>query len=145
MDRVQISQQFEFAAAHRLHCAELSDEENRRVFGKCNNPSGHGHNYRLEAAVSVPVNGSAPGFGFADLARLVDEQVLQRFDHKHLNLDTDEFAGLNPSVEHIARICHEVLAGPVADAGGRLEYVTVWETEKTACTFPARGQERPQP
>ncbi|MHC4217909.1 MAG: 6-carboxytetrahydropterin synthase [Planctomycetota bacterium] len=137
MDRVLISEQFEFSAAHRLHCPDLSDEQNRTVFGKCNNPSGHGHNYKLEAVVSVPLteDGGAPGF--AQLERLVDEHVIRRFDHKHLNLDTQEFARLIPSVEHIVRVCHDVLAGPVAEAGGRLERVTVWETDKTACTYPA--------
>jgi 6-pyruvoyltetrahydropterin/6-carboxytetrahydropterin synthase len=137
MDRVLISQQFEFAAAHRLHCPDLSDEENRSVFGQCNNPSGHGHNYKLETVVSVPLADDGGALGFARIERLVDEHVMQRFDHKHLNLDTAEFARVIPSVEHIARICYEVLAGPVAAAGGRLARVTVWETGKTACTYPA--------
>ena len=137
MDRVQISRQFEFSAAHRLHCPDLSDEENRAVFGKCNNPSGHGHNYKLEPVVSVPIVDDGSGLGFARLGELVEEHVMRRFDHKHLNLDAPEFAGLNPSVEHIARVCHEVLAGPVADAGGTLVRVTVWETDKTRCTYPA--------
>jgi 6-pyruvoyltetrahydropterin/6-carboxytetrahydropterin synthase len=137
MDRVLISQQFEFAAAHRLHCPDLSDEENRSIFGQCNNPSGHGHNYKLEAVVSVPLTDDGGPLGFARIEQLVDEHVIRRFDHKHLNLDTEEFARLIPSVEHIARICHETLEGPVAEAGGRLERVTVWETDKTACTYPA--------
>jgi 6-pyruvoyltetrahydropterin/6-carboxytetrahydropterin synthase len=137
MDRVLISQQFEFAAAHRLHCPDLSDEENRSVFGPCNNPSGHGHNYKLEAVVSVPLTDDGGPLGFARLEQLVDEHVIRRFDHKHLNLDTQEFARLIPSVEHIARVCHETLEGPVAESGGRLERVTVWETDKTACTYPA--------
>jgi 6-pyruvoyltetrahydropterin/6-carboxytetrahydropterin synthase len=136
MDRVLISQQFEFAAAHRLHCPDLSDEENRSVFGKCNNPSGHGHNYKLDVVVSVPLADGGGPLGFAQVERLVDEHVLRRFDHKHLNLDTEEFARLIPSVEHIARVCHDLLLGPVAEAGGRLERVTVWETDKTACTYP---------
>ncbi|MHC4082825.1 MAG: 6-carboxytetrahydropterin synthase [Planctomycetota bacterium] len=139
MDRVLISQQSEFAAAHRLHCPDLTDEENRSVFGKCNNPSGHGHNYKLEAVVSVPLSESGGALGFARIRQLVDEHVIRRFDHKHLNLDTEEFARVIPSVEHIARVCHEVLAGPVGEAGGRLERVTVWETDKTACTYPARA------
>ncbi len=137
MDRVLISRQFEFSAAHRLHSSALSPDENRSVFGKCNNPSGHGHNYKLEPLVSVPLEGAS--FGFPQLATLVDEHVIRRFDHKHLNLDTAEFTGLNPTVEHIARICHEVLEGPIAEAGGLLRQVTVWETDKTACTYPAGG------
>lgn len=137
MDRVLLSRQFEFAAAHRLHCPDLSEQENRSIFGKCNNPGGHGHNYRIETAVSVGVEPSGAAFGFAELRTLVQEHVIGRFDHKHLNDDTPEFARLNPSVENIARVCHDLLAGPVADAGARLEHVTVWETDKTSCRYPA--------
>ena len=137
MDRILLSRQFEFSAAHRLHCPQYSDQENRDVFGKCNNPTGHGHNYKVEATVSVGLKPSGRAFGFADLQRVVQEHVLERFDHKHLNLDTPEFADLNPSVEHIARVCHETLADPVAAAGATLEYVIVWETDKTSCRYPA--------
>ena len=136
MDRVRISRRFEFSAAHRLHCPALSDQENRQRFGKCNNPSGHGHNYKLETDVSVPLEPRGDTLGFAQLERLVEELVIQRFDHKHLNIDTTEFAELNPSVEHIVRVCYELLSDPIAAAGGRLEQVTVWETDKTSCTYP---------
>ncbi|MEE8459185.1 MAG: 6-carboxytetrahydropterin synthase [Phycisphaerales bacterium] len=137
MDRILLSRQFEFSAAHRLHCPQYSDQENRDLFGKCNNPTGHGHNYKVETTVSVGLEPAGTAFGFADLQRLVQEHVIERFDHKHLNLDTPEFAELNPSVEHIARVCHESLAAPVAAAGATLEYVTVWETDKTSCRYPA--------
>lgn len=129
---------FEFAAAHRLHCADLSDEENRRIFGKCNNPSGHGHNYRIEVAVKAPLpSGGMPApFGVRHLERLVHEQILRRFDHRNLSIDTPEFASINSSVENIARVCHDLLREPIAQAGGELRHVTVWETEKTCCTYP---------
>ena len=144
MDRYLVTQQFSFAAAHRLHCSSMSEDENRRTFGKCNNPNGHGHNYRLEVAVSQPIPGadSAPRLPLPELEHLVDEHVVQRFDHTHLNLDTAEFADLNPSVEHIAKICHDLLRDPIASAGGRLERITVWETEKTSCTYPVPGPAR---
>jgi len=135
-DRVVMTQQFEFAASHRLHCPSLSEEENRAVFGRCNNVSGHGHNYRIEPAVSMPIEGDG-AMNLLTLEQLVDEHIIQRFDHKHLNLDTEEFASLNPSVEHIAKVCYERLTEPVAAHGGRLERITVWETEKTSCTYPA--------
>jgi len=151
-DQVSLAQQFEFAAAHRLNCDGLSPTANRATFGKCNNPHGHGHNYRLEAVVAAPLeNRAAPGrpeagakvgrtgFGLADLERIVHETIIQRFDHKHLNLDTAEFAALNPSVEHITRVCHDLLVEPVRRAGAALQRVTVWETEKTRCTYPAGG------
>jgi 6-pyruvoyltetrahydropterin/6-carboxytetrahydropterin synthase len=63
--------------------------------------------------------------------------VVERFDHTHLNLDTAEFAEVNPSVERIARVCHDLLARRLAEAGAELDHVTVWETEKTRCTYPA--------
>jgi 6-pyruvoyltetrahydropterin/6-carboxytetrahydropterin synthase len=137
LDRVCISQSFEFAAAHRLHVDSLDEQANRAAFGKCNNPSGHGHNYRLEVSVAVPVNEQPPRFTLRTLEDLVARRIIDAFDHKHLNRDTAEFANLNPSVENIARVCHKRLAEAVALAGGSLQKVTVWETEKTACTFPA--------
>lgn len=137
MDHVLISQQFDFSAAHRLHTESLSDEKNRDVFGKCNNPNGHGHNYRLEVSVRCPIDSAGHVRPVADLDALVDRLVIERFDHKHLNLDTREFAELNPSVEHIARVCYELLHDPVADKlGAELKQVRIWETEKTACSYP---------
>ena len=159
--RVLLSETFEFAASHRLHLPALGDEANRAMFGKCNNPNGHGHNYRIEVAVEVPVEtavrtpgetlGETPGetpsnrgaldaatpFGFAEIEEIVGREVMARFDHKHLNLDCPEFRDLNPSVEHIARVCHDLLAPAVAARGGALRFVRVWETEKTSCRYPA--------
>ena len=129
---------FEFAASHRLHLSHRSDGENRALFGKCNNPNGHGHNYRIAVSVEVPAEQSADARpGFAELERIVESEIMARFDHKHLNLDCPEFAMTNPSVENIARISFEVLAEPFAAAGGRLRDVEVWETEKTSCRYPA--------
>lgn len=146
--RVAIRQQFDFSAAHRLHAPSLSDADNRRVFGKCNLPSGHGHNYRVEPCVDVPAGAAAPGFQLSDLERLTAETIIERFDHKHLNLDCPEFnpqaspPGLNPSVENIAMVCYNLLAPRIDDLArhgkpARLRCVTVWETEKTSATFPA--------
>ncbi len=133
-----IRQCFEFAASHRLHAAGLTDEENRRCFGKCNHAAGHGHNYIVEPAVAVAVGG-AGSLDLPGVEAIVLREVVDRFDHKHLNADLPEFgpAGLNPSVENIAKVCYDRLSAPIAAAGGRLASVTVWETEKTSCTFPA--------
>lgn len=132
----------DFAAAHRLHVDSLSDEENRRLFGKCNNPSGHGHNYQVEPAVEAPIpeNGHMP-FTMHDLERLTDEAIVQAFDHTNLNTDPPDFskAGVNPSVEHIARVCYERLSKAIeaTGSGARLREITVWETDRTRCTYPA--------
>jgi 6-pyruvoyltetrahydropterin/6-carboxytetrahydropterin synthase len=134
MGHALISQQYEFSAAHRLHVEDLSDAENRRVFGKCNNPSGHGHNYRLEVTVRSAVDhGRIAEVGKVD--EIVNEVVVQRFDHKHLNRDTAEFAGVNPSVEHIAKVIYELLEPAMTKAGLEMEQVRVWETSKTVCTY----------
>lgn len=140
--RVLIRHAFDFAAAHRLHSPALSDDENRAVFGKCNNPSGHGHNYRVEPAVSIPAD-QADRFDLARLEAAVDHAVIAPFDHKHLNHDCPEFntdqGGVIPSVERIAMVCHDRLAQPVRDLlpGAELLRVTVWETDRTSCTYPA--------
>jgi len=135
-----LRQRFEIAAAHRLHIPSLSADENRRIFGKCNNPSGHGHNYVIEPAVAVPASAQIP-FTLADLEHAVNDAIIKPFDHTHLNIDTPEFAdgrGVNPSVENISRAFFELLAPRIASANGDavLQHVTVWETEKTSSTYP---------
>lgn len=138
-DHAIMTEQFEFSAAHRLHCPELSDDENRRTFGKCNHPSGHGHNYRIAVAVRVRTGAGAPALTTGALEAIVTRTVLDRFDHRHLNVDCVEFAELNPSVENIARVCHDLLSDEITAAGAALDHVTVWETAKTSATYPARS------
>ena len=133
---VLLTQQFEFSAAHRLHCPQLSDEENRRTFGKCNNPGGHGHNYLLEVTVAgVPDATLGAVLPLPQFERLVQMLVIERLDHKHLNTDTAEFREVNPSVENIARVIWGLLDGQVAPA--RLHRVRVWETPKTCAEYTA--------
>lgn len=141
---VVIRQRFELAAAHRLHVPTLSAEENRAIFGRCNHPSGHGHNYIVEPAVRVPAArpgetaGARAGL-LGELERIVKRVILDRFDHTHFNVDTEEFReglGLNPSVENIAKVFFERLAPEIRPLGGELAAVTVWETEKTSATYP---------
>ncbi len=133
-----LAERFEFSAAHRLHCPDLSDDENRRTFGKCNHPNGHGHNYRVEVAVLVGTGPGAAPFTTATLEAVVARAVIDRFDHKHLNIDCEEFANLNPSVENIVRVCHGLLEPELLAAGAQLHRVTVWETEKTSASYPVR-------
>lgn len=140
--RVQIRQKFDFAAAHRLHSQGLSEQANRDIFGKCNNPSGHGHNYQIEPTVTIPAS-AAGTFELDRLESIVERSVVEPFDHKHLNIDAPEFdqskGGLIPSVEHIAMVCFDRLSGPIRDLaeGAELVRVTVWETDRTSCTYPA--------
>ncbi|MBL8764002.1 MAG: 6-carboxytetrahydropterin synthase [Phycisphaerae bacterium] len=137
-DAVLLRQRFEFAASHRLHTPSLSDDRNREIFGKCNRPSGHGHNYVVEPCVRVSLDGAA--FALADLERATHRAIIEPFDHTHLNIDRPEFltgTGQNPSVENIARVCFERLRDELAGSPATLRCITVWETEKTSCTYPA--------
>lgn len=139
-----IRQQFDLAVAHRLHAPSLTDDANRQTFGKCNNPAGHGHNYRIEVAISVPVGGQ-PIVSLAWLEEVVGRTLVDRFDHTHLNVDTPEFRlpdGVNPSVENIAQVFFSLLAPEVArtsKAKAELRSLTVWETDRTCATYPASG------
>lgn len=137
MDHVLIRQQYEFAAAHRLHADQLSEEENQRVFGKCNNPSGHGHNYRLEVAIKAPINPEGHTTPVEMIDALIDQAVIQKLDHKHLNLDVPQFEHLNPSVEHITMVIYDMITQQISNQGigVELEEVSVWETDKTVCTY----------
>lgn len=135
MNHVIIRQQFEFAAAHRLHVDTLSADDNQRVFGKCNNPSGHGHNYKLEVAVRAPINNEGHILLVEELDARIDQTVVQKLDHKHLNIDVPEFADLNPSCENIAKVSYDMLKDHLGDLGVELEEVSIWETSKTACTY----------
>ena len=107
---VYLTKVYEFSAAHRLHSHVLSDEENREIFGKCNNPAGHGHNYVLEVTVKGNVDartGLAVGLKLLD--EVVQKQVYGRFDYKHLNLDAPEFEILNPTSENFVKVLWDVL------------------------------------
>jgi 6-pyruvoyltetrahydropterin/6-carboxytetrahydropterin synthase len=135
MSEVLISQRYQFAAAHRLHVASLDATENQRVFGKCNNPNGHGHNYHLEVTVAAPVDSGGDIDSVSTLDRVVDQSVILPLDHKHLDLDVPEFQNLNSSVENIAMVVHQMLKSPLNEVKLDLREVRVWETAKTVCTY----------
>ena len=140
MHHVLIRQEFEFAAAHRLNVEAWSEEENRRYFGKCNNPSGHGHNYRVEVAVEAPIDAEGHVRRVEDLDDLVEREVITCFDHKNLNVDVPQFETLNPSVEHIAMVVYGMLEEPIKTLGVNLHEIRVWETERTVCTYRGKAK-----
>ncbi|MCS5489778.1 6-pyruvoyl trahydropterin synthase family protein [Algoriphagus limi] len=108
--KVTVIRKEHFNAAHRLHNPNWSDEKNQAVFGKCNNPNFHGHNYDLHVMLRGEID---PETGYVYdmklLSDLIKEHVLNRFDHKNLNLDTDEFKNLNPTAENIAVVIWNIL------------------------------------
>jgi 6-pyruvoyltetrahydropterin/6-carboxytetrahydropterin synthase len=131
---------FDFAASHRLHNPLKSDEENLAVFGKCNNPHGHGHNYRFEVTLRGEPDDDGFLINFYELERIVDEAVVEPLDHKHLNIEVDEFREgnpdrLNPSVEFIAKVIYQRLTKALGEERADLDAVTVWETDKTWCEY----------
>ena len=132
---VRLSQKFEFSASHRLHNPALSDEENRRSFGKCNNPHGHGHNYELQVTLAGEPDERGLVIDVPAFERIVSGTVIDRFDHKNLNVETAEFQGLIPSVENIAMVIYRMLKPKFAAERARLASVTVWETPKTWCEY----------
>lgn len=108
--KVSVTRRAHFNAAHRLHNPAWTDEKNRAVFGLCNNPNFHGHNYELEVRVTGEID---PETGMvldlAWLAQLIRNEVESRFDHKNLNLDTEEFRDLIPSSENICLVVWRIL------------------------------------
>ncbi|MCE7060168.1 6-carboxytetrahydropterin synthase [Dyadobacter sp. CY343] len=136
VQKVAVFRKEHFNAAHRLHNPEWSEEKNEAVFGKCNNPNFHGHNYELIIQVTGEVN---PDTGYVIdmkiLSDIVKESVLDRFDHKNLNLDVPEFHSLNPSAENIAIVIHSILR-PKIDSGLDLK-IRLYETERNFVEYPA--------
>jgi 6-pyruvoyltetrahydropterin/6-carboxytetrahydropterin synthase len=121
------------SASHRLHSDALSAEANRAVYGKCNNPYGHGHNYTVEVLVAGPVDPeTGMVINMADLDRAMQIEVLDRFDHANLNLDPI-FAHLVPTTENLSRAVFDLLQECVAPA--RLALVRVEETENNFFEF----------
>lgn len=130
----ELTQCFEFSASHRLHVPSMSDDDNRRYFGKCNNPHGHGHNYRVEVTVGRnKLDAAGRVAPIPQFEAAVQSEVIDRLDHKHLNADVPEFHDVNPSVENIARTIWSFLEGKLAPA--RLVRVRVWETAKTYAEY----------
>jgi 6-pyruvoyltetrahydropterin/6-carboxytetrahydropterin synthase len=131
---VQVTQTFEFSAAHRLFCPEYSEAQNREVFGKCANPNGHGHNYLLEVTIQgEPDTQRGSVVPMPAFESIVRTDIIERFDHKHLNLDCPEFGALNPSVENIARVIWDLLVDRFPPK--YLAKVRVWETPKTYAEY----------
>jgi 6-pyruvoyltetrahydropterin/6-carboxytetrahydropterin synthase len=137
MGTILMRQQYEFSAAHRLHVPAFSDEENQSTFGKCNNPAGHGHNYRVEVAARCPIDTNGTTLDPAELDAVVDREVIEKLDHKHLNVDVPAFAELNPSVENIVKVVWQMLEHELP-GDSTLDEVKVWETGKTVCAY--RGE-----
>jgi len=135
MSKVAVYRREHFNAAHRLYNPAWDMEKNDRVFGKCNNPNFHGHNYELLVKVTGEVNRDT-GYvmDLKDLSDLIKTEVLDRFDHKNLNLDVTEFANLNPTAENICIVIYELLRAKIDN-----EYdlqIRLYETDRNIVEYP---------
>ena len=117
-----------FSSAHRLHNSSLTDEENQILFGKCNNPNGHGHNYTLEVIVAGEID-TKTGYvvDLKELKTIIIDNVIKKVDHKHLNYDVDFLEGINPTTENFAVKIWEQLVDKIPS--GVLHSVKLYETE----------------
>lgn len=130
-----------FAAAHRLHRADLSEAENQALFGKCATPGGHGHNYVVEVTVVGPVD---PATGMVvdlkEIKRILHEEIIDRWDHRDLNHDVPMLAGVQPTAENLAIVIWNTLDGRIR--GARLHRVRLKETDNNRVDyFGPRGSD----
>ena len=134
--KVAVFRKEHFNAAHRLYNPAWTDEQNREVFGKCSNPNYHGHNYDLEVRVAgVPDPRTGYVLDMKILSDIIGEYVLEPFDHKNMNLDTDYFKNLNPTAENIVVVIYDILRARIDQA---LDLrVRLYETERNFVEYPA--------
>jgi 6-pyruvoyltetrahydropterin/6-carboxytetrahydropterin synthase len=126
---VYLTRKVEFSASHYYHNPEFSAEENRRIFGKCNNLNGHGHNYTLELTVKGEVDGKS-GFvlNLVDLKQILNREVMDVFDHRHLNKEVPEFATQIPTSENIAIAIWNRVEQKLKPLGAKIHRVRLYET-----------------
>ena len=134
---IALGRRYRFAASHRLHSEKLSEQENWCVYGKCNNPYGHGHNYVVEILVSGRVD-AATGMivNLADLDGFVEREVIEPFDHKSLNEDVPAFCGRVPTTENV---CIEIFQRLKHFPLAKIERVRVEETSNNAFEYAGEG------
>ena len=134
-NKVAVFRKEHFNAAHRLNNPAWDEATNARIFGKCNNPHYHGHNYELIVKLTgVPDEGTGYVYDMKLLGDLVKENVLERFDHKNLNEDTTEFKELNPSAENIVVVIYNILRERI-DSKFDLQ-IRLYETERNFVEYP---------
>lgn len=134
--QIAVIKKVSFHAAHRLFNPKWDEAKNNAVFGLCNNPNYHGHNYDLHFCVSGNIDAET-GYviDLKVLSDLLQQEIIERFDHKNLNLDTKEFAILNPTAENIAKVIYDIMR-PKIDAANNIK-VTLYETPRNYVIYPA--------
>ncbi len=137
MPIVTATRRLRFNAAHRIHNPSLSDAENTRLYGKCNNPNWHGHNYVLEVSVTGEIDG-VTGYvmDLGILRDIVERTVIDQMDHRNLNLDVAMMRDINPTAENIVVACWNAIVPHIAPA--QLSTLRLWETENNYVEYSGR-------
>lgn len=136
-----LSRKVEFCASHRLHSPALSDEENEQLYGRCNNPNGHGHNYVLEVVITGPIDRKTGMImDLKALKDLLEEHIIDRVDHKNLNVDVDFLRGVIPTAENIVASFWEILEDKLP-INCRLYEMKLWETDNNVALYRGEGAE----
>jgi 6-pyruvoyltetrahydropterin/6-carboxytetrahydropterin synthase len=124
---VYVTRKAQFSASHRLYNPAWSDKQNAEVFGKCNNPNGHGHNYEIEITVAGdPGRETGMVIDLKKLADIIEEEIIERVDHKHLNQDVDFMRGIIPTAENLAMAFWKILAPKIRE--GSLVSIKLYES-----------------
>lgn len=136
--QVRLGRRYRFAASHRLHTAQLSEEENRRIYGKCANPYGHGHNYTVEVCFSGTVD-PATGMiaNLSDVDAFVNERVIEPFDHRSLQDEVPAFHDVVPTTENL---CKEIFERLKSFPSAKLEAVRIEETSNNSFEYAGDGE-----
>lgn len=133
---IYLTRKFEFSASHRIYDPSLSNEDNYKLFGKCSNPNGHGHNYVLEVTVSGEIN---PGTGYIidikDIKTIVNREIIDKVDHKNLNIDVEFMSGVIPTTENIVFKFWKVIVDKINSDNRKLYSLKLFETPNNSVEY----------
>jgi len=133
---IYIKRRFHFSASHRVYNPSLSDEENYKVYGKCSNPNGHGHNYIMDVTLAGEID---PETGFVmdltQLKKIVEEKIISKVDHRNLNIDVDFMKGVLPSTENVAVKFWQQIVGEINNSSRKLYSVKIRETVNNSVEY----------
>ncbi len=133
---IYITRKFHFSAAHRVYNPALSDEENYKIYGKCSNPNGHGHNYVMKITVAGSIDESL-GYvmDLTELKRLVEKDIIDKVDHRNLNVDVDFMKGILPTTENLAMKFWEQIEAKINNENRKLYSVQIHETDNNSVEY----------
>ena len=135
---IYITRKGHFSASHRLYNPAWTDERNEKVFGKCNNPNGHGHNYEVEVTVAgIPPRDTGMVIDLKELGEILETEILDRVDHKHLNHDVDFLSNVIPTAENIAIAFWKILEKKLP--GGKLHSIRLYESASNSVEYRGEG------